>query len=63
MNNVKCQCKCKKHHIYEKYYILNPATSSCKNGKYVASITDGSIIFSDYVWWNYRKNKNRFNKF
>ena len=24
----------KKHHIYEKEYIWNPATCSCKNGKY-----------------------------
>ena len=32
---VKCWCECnKKHHICEKGYIWNPATCSCKNGKY-----------------------------
>ena len=28
----------------QKNYILNPATGSCENGKYLASITDDSVI-------------------
>ena len=34
----------KKHHVSEKDYIWNPATWSCENGKYLASITDDSVI-------------------
>ena len=29
----------KKRHVCEKYYIWNPSTGSCKNGKYLANIT------------------------
>ena len=36
-------------HIYEKDYIWNPATCSCKNGKYLASITDDSVIMCDEI--------------
>ena len=43
-NNDKCQCECKKHHICEKDYIWNPAPCNCKNGKYLASIIDNSVI-------------------
>ena len=25
-NNDKCRCECKKHHIFEKDHIWNPAT-------------------------------------
>ena len=45
--NNKCQCECKKRHICEKYYIWNPATCSCENGKYLASIMDDSAITCD----------------
>ena len=38
-----------KHHICEKYYIWNPATCSCKNGKYLASIIDDSVIMPDEI--------------
>ena len=34
----------KKHHIREKDYIWNSAICNCKNGKYLASITDDSVI-------------------
>ena len=37
-SNDKCRCECKKHNICGKYYILNTATCSCKNGKYLANI-------------------------
>ena len=39
-----------KNIIYvKKNYIWNPATCSCKNGKYLASITDNSMITCDEV--------------
>ena len=34
--NNKCCRKCKKHHIYGKDDIWNPATLSCENRKYLA---------------------------
>ena len=46
-NNDKCRCECKKHHISERVYICNPAICSCKNGKYLASIIDNSVITCD----------------
>ena len=46
-NNDKCWRKCKKHHICEKDYIWSPATCSCENGKYLASIVDNSVIRCD----------------
>ena len=49
VNNDKCQFECKKHHICEKEYTWNPATCSCKNGKYAASIIDDSVITSDEI--------------
>ena len=47
-NNDKCWCKCKKH-ICEKEYIWNLATFSYKNGKYLASIMDDSVIMCDEI--------------
>ena len=43
-NNDKYRCECKKHHTCEKDYIWSPATCSCNNGKYLASICDNSFI-------------------
>ena len=37
-NNDKCWCECKnrkKYNACKKYYIWNPATCSCENGKYL----------------------------
>ena len=48
-NNDKCPFECKKHHICKKDYIWNPATCSCKNGKYLASIIDNSVITCDQI--------------
>ena len=48
-NNYKFQWECKKRHICEKNCIWNPATCSCKNGKYLASIVDDSVITYDEV--------------
>ena len=41
--------RCKKHHICEKKYIWSPATCSCKNCKYLASIIDDSFIMCDEI--------------
>ena len=48
-------CKCKKCHVCEKNYIWNPATYSCKNGKYLASITDDSAITCDEIIESYNE--------
>ena len=44
----KCWCKCQKHHTCEKD-VWNPATCIYKNGKYLASITDVSVITCDEI--------------
>ena len=43
-NTDKCPCECNKRHVCEKGYIWNPATSSCKNGKFLSNTVDGSVI-------------------
>ena len=43
----------KKHHVYEKDYIWNPCTCSCKNGICLASIMDDSAITCDEVIESY----------
>ena len=46
----KCWCEfktLKNNRAWKKDYIWNPAISSCKNGKYLASIMDDSIITCD----------------
>ena len=51
-NNDECLCECKylkEHYVCEKNYIWNLATCSCKNGKYLASITDDLIITCDEI--------------
>ena len=48
-NDDKCRCERKKRHICVKDYIWNPATCSCKNGKYLASITDSPVIVCDEI--------------
>ena len=35
--------------LCEKDYIWNPATGSCENGKYLASIIDDSAIMCDEI--------------
>ena len=47
--NDKFWWECKKHHICEKSYTWNPATFSCKNGKYLASNLHNSEITYDEV--------------
>ena len=46
---IKCRCECKKHHICQKDYIWNPATCSCENEKYLASIIDELVITCDEI--------------
>ena len=48
-NSSKCSCECKKHHIYEKDYIWDPASYSCKNDKYLASIIYNSVTTFDQI--------------
>ena len=48
-NKDKCRCEYKKHHLFEKEYVWNPATGNCENGKYLASIMDDSGIICDEV--------------
>ena len=35
--------------MYKKDYTLNPATCSCENGKYLASIIDDLVITCDEI--------------
>ena len=49
VGNNKCQCDCKNRHECEKDYAKNPATCSCENGKYLATIMDDSAITFDQI--------------
>ena len=42
-NDDKYQCECKKRHLW------NPAKCNCKNGKYLATTTDNSVITCDQI--------------
>ena len=46
-NKDKCRYECKKHHICEKYFVRNPVTCYCENGKYLSIIIDK--IISDEI--------------
>ena len=47
MINVQCECKnLKEHHACKKIY---STTCSCKNGKYLASFIDDSVITCDKI--------------
>ena len=48
-NIDKYDASAKKHHICQKHYIWNPATCTCKNGKYLGSIIDNSVITCDKI--------------
>ena len=41
-----------------KNYLWNPATCSCENGKYLASIMDNSVIMCDEVIESYDEETN-----
>ena len=56
--------ECKKRPECGKDYIWNPATCSCENGKYQASIMDDSVITCDeIIEYIQRRNKDYFIKF
>ena len=57
-NNDKCRCEYKKRHVCEKYYVWNPATRICENGKYFASIIDDSMIPCDEIIESYDGETN-----
>ena len=38
-----------KSHVCEKDYVRNPATCDWKNGKYLTSILDNSVIICDEI--------------
>ena len=61
-NNYKCRCECKKHHICEKDYIWNPATSSSKNGKYLACFIDVSVLTCDEIMQETKAITTNFNE-
>ena len=51
-NNDKYQCECKNpkdHQACEKKYIWNPATCSYKNGTYLWSVIEDSLITCDKI--------------
>ena len=52
MEQQKCRCKCKNrknNRVCEGDYVWNPATCSSKNGKYLQSIIDDSVIICDEI--------------
>ena len=53
-------------HVREKDYVWNPATCSCENGKYLASVMDNSVITCDEIVESYneetRNISTNFNK-
>ena len=54
-NNDKCQYESKKRHVYEKVYVWNTATCNFENGKYLARITDDSVItLNEMKLWNHK---------
>ena len=44
--------------VCEKDYVWNPATCSCENGKYLASVMDVSVIMCDEVIESYNEETN-----
>ena len=48
-NNDKCRCECKRHNIFGEDHILNAATCSYKDEKYLANIMDDSVITCDEI--------------
>ena len=48
--NVNVSVKIQKNYrVFKKDYIWNPATCSCQNGKYLASIIDDFVITCDQI--------------
>ena len=52
LQNDKCLLKCKnskEHCVCKNVYFWNPATSSCKNGKYARNIIGDSVVICDEI--------------
>ena len=43
-SEISCECKNPRKHAWKKIYIWNPSTSTCENGKYLASITGDWVV-------------------
>ena len=48
-NNKTCQCECKNYRTREKDYSWNLSICICKNGKYLKSTADTSVIACDEI--------------
>ena len=66
ITNNKFWCGCKKYHICDIDYVWNPATFSCENWKYLASVMNDSAIICDEVIKPYdgeiQTMRTKFNK-
>ena len=61
--NVGASVKIKKKHcVCKKDYILNPATCSYKNDKYLASITEDLVITCDEIIEKTKSIPTNFNE-
>ena len=52
LQNDKCLFKCKnskEHCVCKSVYFWNPATSSCKNGKYARNNIGDSVVICDEI--------------
>ena len=64
-NNDKCRCEYKnqkKYCVCKKDYIWNPATYSCKNGKYLESIIEDLVITCDEIIEETKTVRRNFNE-
>ena len=52
----------KKYRVFKKDYIWNPATCSCKNGKYSASVINDSVITCDEIMKETKTVSKNFNE-
>ena len=68
-----CKCKCKfdgrKCNLNQNwnngkywYYIWNPVTCSCENGKHLGSFTDDSVIMCDEITEKTKTLPTNFNE-
>ena len=60
--NVDASVKIQKHSLCKKYYIWNLAICSFKNGKYLASFIDDSVITCDEIIEETKTISTNFNK-
>ena len=59
-SNDKFLCECKKCHTCGKYYIWNPGTCNCEDGKNSASIIDDLAIRCDDDIESYEEEEKLF---